>query len=214
MSTPQKATLTGSVTWSDGSPFDGWVCIITNPPLTGTGVGWPSISLEGNHPRTRIPRETWVSITGGVYNQTTPVWFNGDLQPPGVRYAAYFYDLGKVLIAPLSAAALFDIASNPYTLVPPTLTIPTVSVVSPTPGTLPEETTVLGYSWVEIPAGTKDGVNDTFTLSTANYRTVDVRWNGVTLSGGVGYVVSGATLTMSAGYIPQSTDVFEVRLYP
>lgn len=63
----------------------------------------------------------------------------------------------------------------------------------------------------EDPTGTKDGVNTAFTISTSG--DVDLYLNGVLLKETVGYTISGTSITMLAGYIPESDDTLEAIIY-
>jgi hypothetical protein len=62
------------------------------------------------------------------------------------------------------------------------------------------------------PAGTQDGTNPTFTLpSTPNPSAgVFLMKNGQMLYQGLGYTLSGLTITFNDGYIPESTDELRV----
>lgn len=67
---------------------------------------------------------------------------------------------------------------------------------------------------VQIPVGVMDGVNATYTLtSVTGYHVIQLVWNGTTLEQGVGYTLSGVTITMLAGYIPNLGDTLEAYLY-
>lgn len=72
-------------------------------------------------------------------------------------------------------------------------------------------TTGTYFHFNETPTGTVDGSNPTFTLSsTPNPATsIEVKLNGMVLTYGTGYTLSGATLTMVN--IPQVGDEFRVN---
>jgi len=71
--------------------------------------------------------------------------------------------------------------------------------------------------YAEVPSGTKDGVNATFTLahipSPAN--TLQLYFNGMKLKLGTGYTLSGLTITALTGFLPDTTqsppDTYEVN---
>ena len=72
------------------------------------------------------------------------------------------------------------------------------------------------YVTREVPSGTKDGVNATFTLASAPVADQEsVYLNGMLLLPGAGndYTISGATLTMLSTSIPQSDDVLLVNYF-
>lgn len=209
MSTPQKAKLAGTVLWSTGETYDGYALLLLALPGS-----YAAVSMDGTFPRARIPTNTVVPITDGTYNQNVQLYFNSDIEPPNTQYAAYFYDLSWTRIAPSGTAALFTIATDPYTLVAPTLTAPTSATTAPLPGSVSGTTATYLYVSKEVPSGTMDGVNATFTLSTSSYRTIDLRLNGVSLLQNTAYTLVGATITMLAGYIPSSGDTLEAIVYP
>ncbi len=64
----------------------------------------------------------------------------------------------------------------------------------------------------EIPTGTKDGVNKTFTLAYAPNPTssLEVYFNGQKVQLTTDYTVSGTTLTLVT-FAPQSTDILTVN---
>ena len=129
----RKASLTGTVSWSSGEPFDGKVVILTALP-TLAGVSFASIYVDSSVPPFRLPDRVVVNIKNGAYDTATKLIYTSDLQPSGCRYVAYFYDQQGNLIAPIPAAAsLFEVTSDPHTLTPPTLTAPTPAVSAPAP---------------------------------------------------------------------------------
>lgn len=69
--------------------------------------------------------------------------------------------------------------------------------------------------FTEIPAGTIDGVNATFTLQQIpNPRgSLILKLNGITLTYSVDYSILGTTITMFAGQIPQVGDSFIANFY-
>ncbi len=67
------------------------------------------------------------------------------------------------------------------------------------------------FSDNEIPGGTQDGVNATFTLlHPPSQNSVKLTLNNDPLIFGVDYTLSGKTLTIGAGSIPIVTDVLMV----
>ena len=67
------------------------------------------------------------------------------------------------------------------------------------------------FTDAEIPAGVKNGVNASFTLSGTPNSAVSLMLyrNGIILTSGVDYVLSGSTISFSGSQIPQSTDVIQ-----
>lgn len=128
----RSAKLTGTVEWSDGTPFDGRVMIGIALP-TASGVDYATVKLENTFPGRPRPKWAIIPIKNGQFDQNLKVIFNADLQPPGCRYVAYFYDNNGYLIAPSPPASMFDITADPHTMSVPTLTVPTGPVTGPEP---------------------------------------------------------------------------------
>lgn len=63
--------------------------------------------------------------------------------------------------------------------------------------------------------GDMDGVNATFVLTGVSDTPAEtwVIWNGLKMMEDVAYTISGGTITMLAGYLPNSGDTFEVRTW-
>lgn len=70
----------------------------------------------------------------------------------------------------------------------------------------------LGAPTETVLTGTIDGANDIFTLGAAPVR-LFLFLNGTLLSDGIGYTLSGSTITMAAGYIPQSGDTLRAEVW-
>lgn len=65
------------------------------------------------------------------------------------------------------------------------------------------------HAWNEVPAGTIDGANDTFTLTaTPNAASEQLYKNGIRQREGSGndYLITADTITFEAGAIPQTGD--------
>ncbi len=215
MATAQKAQLTSvaDITWSGGALFNGYVLLIAALPSTG-GATWTRVHLKDTRPRLRVPTRVRVPIREGKYDSDTQVWRTDSLVPPNVLYSSFFYDSTDRLIA--IGPALFSITTAQHTLTPPALTDPTAAVTSPDPEDVPSSqvvTQIYGAPTREDVQGTKDGVNTTFTISTATYAVVMVIWNMTVLDQGVHYTISGNTITMIAPYIPDSGDSFEAVIF-
>lgn len=67
----------------------------------------------------------------------------------------------------------------------------------------------------ETPTGTINGVNDTFTLSTApaSDDLAIIARNGVVQVRGAAYTISGVTITFQTGYIPKTGDTLEALIW-
>ncbi len=60
----------------------------------------------------------------------------------------------------------------------------------------------------EVPAGTKDGVNVTFTLAhtPSPAGSLELVYNGMLMKATVGYTISGATITAISPFIPNTSN--------
>ncbi len=210
----EKAQLVygSTIQWSGGRAFDGSVLLLMALPSTG-GATWTRVSLKDLKPKLRIPTRIKVPIVSGAYDANTRIWRTDSIQPPNVKYAAFFYDSTDRLIA--YDSALFTVTESPYTLTPPTLTDPTATVDVPMPEDVPStQITTVAYSVPtrEDVAGTKNGVNDDFTISKTG-TIVLLIWNQLVLDEGVHYTKSGVNITMLSPFIPESGDTFEALIW-
>lgn len=131
---PSTSLLTGTVNWSDGSRFDGYLHLGLVLPQNGDGQ-WPTTTLAGQLPPQRLPIWTVVPISAGVFDANTKVFYNTSLDPPNSQYVAYWYDLNRRRLFPTTGTppTPFTIAANPYAISLPTLTIPSTSATLPVP---------------------------------------------------------------------------------
>lgn len=211
---PQTALLSGTVTWSDGTLFDGYVLLALGLPSNGDGV-WPTAMIGGKYPATRIPVWTVVPIIRGVFSPNTSIFFNSSIDPPGTKYGAYWYDINWRLLFPAVGvpATGFTISVNPYAISIPTLTVPSSPSTIPLPQTTPSTgsplpgpySTPMDFTLADgTILGAADGSNTAFTLSQA-CRKIDVRLNGVSLAPNYYTFVTGTQLvTFIAPFIPQA----------
>lgn len=137
MATPQTVTLTGTITWSDGTLFDGYVLLGLGLPSNATDV-WPSLAVgAGKYPMLRLPIWTVVPIRQGVFDPNTKVFVNTSIDPPNSKYGAYWFDNNKRRIYPAAGvtAAPFTIsasANGTYALTPgASLTLPLAPTTIP-----------------------------------------------------------------------------------
>ena len=214
MSVQNIAQLTygSTIQWVSGVPFNGYVLLLAALP-SKSGTAYQSVFLRNCQPKTEVPKRIKIPIREGVYDTDVRVWRTDSLVPTLVRYCAFFYDDSDRLIA--NGASLFTITADPHTLTPPTLTDPDVATSCPTPEavTILVPSTNAGTVTREDLTGTKNGVNDTFTI-TIGGSIVMVIWNGTVLEEGVGYTRADKTITMAAGYIPGATDSLECLIFP
>lgn len=205
VTTPQTAHITGNVSWSNGTAFDGYLLLGLGLPSDTNGA-WPSLSIGmGKYPTLRLPLWTVVPISQGAFDQATSVFFNSSIDPPGSKYGAYWYDINWRLIYPATnvAATPFVISTNLYAITVPTLTIPTVagSIPLPQAGNNNPISPVIPGGPLTI-SGTQDGVNVAFTLNgTPQY--LQLFRNGQLLKLGADYSWSGTSVTM---FVPPAAD--------
>lgn len=129
----QFATSPSTVVWSTGELFDGFVWIGIVMPDNTNYVP----NLKSCLKYQPLPQFTKVPVIAGCIDQTTQVFYNADLNPPGTTYKAYWYTPESVLIAPaIGTAVAFSVTGTPVTLTVPTLTTPTYTPsVNPEPET-------------------------------------------------------------------------------
>ena len=212
MSVQNVAQLTygSTIEWVGGVPFNGYVLLLMAMP---GATAYNSIFLRDCQPKTEVPRRVKIAIREGVYDTSAKIWRTDSLVPSTVKYCTFFYDDADRLI--VAGPGLQTVTSDPFTLTPPTLTDPTAAVACPTPEAVPDPATVIAYYAAptrEDVAGTKNGVNDAFTVSTAGSLVVII-WNGTILDKDVGYTQSGVNITMAVGYIPNSGDSLEALIW-
>jgi len=189
MSIPNSASLAGTVLYNDGiTPFDGWVLLMLAYP-----TGYSFATVANQLIPQRLGDRVKVRIQKGVYDQSARVYFNSSLEPPGTKYAAFFYDNND---SQLGNTGLFTVSTSPYTITVPSLALPTAASVVPTPSSTVTGTVMQGYH-DEIPVGAIDNVN---TLYTINFPPVllDLKINGLSATPTTDYTVSGNTITLTS----------------
>lgn len=214
MSTPTRAAITSAanVTWQSGDLFNGWLLLIAVPP-NYSGTQYPNISLRNSIPKIQVPQRIKIPITEGVIDINSKVWMTSSFVPTNVLYSAWFYDDTSTLIA--VGAALFTVTTDPYTIAVPTLTDPTASVVSPTPGSVPNttiQTLTYGAPSEESLSGVQNGTNLIFTISHQGAFVFVLR-NGAVMTPTVDYTQSGATITFTSGNAPLSDDTLKAVIF-
>ena len=122
---PTISTLSGTVTWSDGSLFDGYLLLIIAFP-----VGYSSASIKNQLVVQPIGDHIKVRIIQGVYDQAARIYQNLFLEPPNTQYVAYYFDNND---KELGHTGLFTIATSPYTITQPTLALPAATIIIPSP---------------------------------------------------------------------------------
>jgi len=128
-STIREGKPTGTVTWSDGSNFNGFALCglksMSGHADTDFTVG--NAALANYLPRSNYTR---LLIEEGQFNQVASLIYNADINPPGTYYVAWIYDSsGKQIAGPSTA---FQVSSGTFTIPSLTLTVPTVGS-APTP---------------------------------------------------------------------------------
>ena len=133
MSSPRVGTLTGTITWSDGTNFNGFGVVGLVLP-TSSGVAWPELSLEPGTPRQRLPLWSTIPIVEGTFNNQVGLWYNADINPPNTQYVIYYYDTSlKQVGIPSSISDAFTISAAQTTPPTYTLTVPIAGTTVPVP---------------------------------------------------------------------------------
>lgn len=131
---PQAATLvpsTGTVQWSNGELFDGYLVAGIALPTYGGGTVYPYVTVEGAPAPLRIPQWSKIPIVAGVIDQGSQLLLNSSIQPPNSRYAFFFYDVTGRQVA--ADATLYNVNSTTFTVTIPALTAPSIAGAAPTP---------------------------------------------------------------------------------
>jgi len=127
----QLSTIPATVTWQSGQNFDGYVWMGLVLPN-----GYSQPTLVNSYIVQQLPNFTKVPIVNGAIDNTTGVFWNSDIDPPGTHYVAYFMDNNNALIAPSSGTATpFSIGGSVATITVPTLPQPVYSAAAPVPQT-------------------------------------------------------------------------------
>ena len=132
MSTVRIAKFTQSVTvtWSDGSLFNGFILVGVVAPV-GSAVDWSYTTAGDTYPPYRICLWSRVPIQAGKYNNDLGLFYTTDINPPGAVYVAYYYDsTGRQIAGP---SGTFTVTSTPVTPPLPTLTAPSGTGTLPVP---------------------------------------------------------------------------------
>ena len=128
MAYPAYSSLTGTVTYSNGTPIDGYALwLITYPaayvPKQATIANQLVPQPICDHAKVRIQQ--------GVYDQSARIYQNASIEPPNTKYTVYFYDNNDVQLGFTSTP--FVVATSPYTLNFTSPTIPTAPTSPATP---------------------------------------------------------------------------------
>lgn len=135
MASPNIGKLTGTITWSDSSLFNGYAVVGLVLP-TSSGTAWPELTLEPGSPRQRLPLWSTIPIINGEFNQQIGLWYNEDIDPPNSKYAIYYYDSAlrdPAVGVPVDFNDFFTISAATTTPPTYTLTAPIAGTVVPTP---------------------------------------------------------------------------------
>lgn len=212
MANPASQLTTGStIAWSSGASFNGYALLVAALPALGSG-SYPQASAASVWPKHRIPTHVQVPIEAGVYDADAKVMKTSAIEPPGVKYTAYFFDINDVLVA--TGDELFVVTADTHTLNPPTLTAPTAASVSVAPesGTTGQVQNFIttAPTLVDL-TGTKDGVNKAFTVPGGTINAMQLFWNGQYLEDGVGYTRAGNSVTLTDA--PGAGDSLEATVW-
>lgn len=198
------ATFTGTVQWDDGEPFQGYMILGLERPLTPAGTGVPYMTIPSLSGYLRLPDWVRIHIRDGKFYSQDRVLFNDDMEPPGSKYVAYIYTPDNTKV--WGPSAEFVVNSQTHDMGTITITKPTKTMPKPMPADVGYGVALASFSpYVEVPSGTVNGTNAVFTLQRKPQVLLVVR-NGVVLKEGVGYTLSDKTITFQAGYIPQPGD--------
>ncbi len=207
-SRPEKSQLVtaADVQWSDGTSFQGSLLMVLVLPSLA-GFTYTKAHLKGSDVHEwRIPTRVKVPIIDGEMSSSTRVWKNAEIEPPETVWCGFWYDETGNNIA-VDNPALVNVNTDPYTITPPTLTVPTAAGSHPGETTLGYGTTsslLLAASTLIIEVATGSGA--TVTINSTPIQLIGVYVNGNFLTLNTDYTISGNTitfifLTVSAGEV-------------
>lgn len=211
MASEQKAELTGTITYSDGTNFNGWMLVGLVPPLRGS-TAYTSFYKVYSQQRTKLPQ--WVSfqIKDGEFQSPAKLRFNSSISPPSTKYVSFFVDYEGNTLA---TGSLFTVTATPHAIVEPSFAIPTPGTTAPTPcqGVSGVSVSALSTPIRETPTGTIDGVNATFVLSITPPAFAIIILNSAVMEEGTAYTISGNTIVFEAAYIPSVGSTIEAIIF-
>lgn len=148
-----KVSNNATVSWSDGSEFNGYMLVgLSSPELSSQT--FPNVRY-GNvgEPTETIPVFVKIPIKHGQFNQTVGVFFNEDLSPPNTLYYAWMYTNTDFQVAGPSSS--FSVTQDGWTP-------PSFSLGTPTSGDAPipnenDNNTVIPPPIPSILTGNVDG---------------------------------------------------------
>jgi len=129
MSAPRKSTATGTIYWSNGDLFDGWLLIGVVPPQSG-GTNWPTVKPSDMVSPIALPPFYMIRIKLGTPETNTKVFYTSDITPPNTEYVAWLCDINYQLMT--------TEPSTTFTVTSTTFEPPTIVAVTTFPGTPPE----------------------------------------------------------------------------
>jgi hypothetical protein len=112
--------LSGTVQWSDGVNFDGYVKVEVVFPTGWTNL-FKKTSPTGTTP-VKLPEWCVIPIEDGSFLQEVGLYYNSDMTPHNTKYQATYYD--KTLTQVGATTATFSVTSDTTTPPIPTLTAP------------------------------------------------------------------------------------------
>lgn len=136
---------TNTLTWSDGSSFNGYVRITMSFP-----IGYSQAFLISKYQEQMLAGDYVLPVKDGVIDNNLAVWKTSSLSPFGLQYVWYAYDSAFKQIAGPSSS--FTVTDDTFTL--PSLTLTTITP----PPTMPLNT----YQYYQFTGG------DSYTPDLAN----------------------------------------------
>lgn len=128
---PLVATIASTpIYWSDATTlWDGTVLFVLSRPS-----GYTQSTVINQNPAQVVGDHVRIKIVNGVPDQSARVIYTSYLDPPGCKYAAFWYDTeGTSIYTPTLGSELFTVISTPKALPVVTLTKPTAASIIPTP---------------------------------------------------------------------------------
>lgn len=210
-----KVITASTIAWSDSTPFQGLLVLAFVTPVLGASNYpeiYPRLPSGARALPKPLPQRMSIPIVNGALHDNF-IFKESQLDPPNVRYFDFWLDSNGALIAIGGGLLVIDV--DEYTLSVPTLTTPTAETSSPSLSSLPTDNVVnqLDITQVtsEVPSGTIDGVNTTFTISREPSAALLIYLGPFKLNEGTDYTRTGTTIEFANP--PQVGDDIEAYIF-
>lgn len=158
MSLTSQILSSSTISWSDGTTFDGFIVFLTVVPSTfqQSGVNGEVISaiptFAKSSPLQDAPLWTIIPIRNGEIDGNFKVWKTTNYNPRGCKYTVYLFDASWTQITGVSGfpSGLFTLTNDTYTFTLGAITVPSSDGSATTPQT-GDDTLAIGSGSIATP---------------------------------------------------------------